>query len=77
MARAGRLDEARLKLEKLLSYSNNVGLYAEEIRPTGEALGNFSQTFTHLVLIMACYYLDKALNTQLGRAHPSAENLYD
>lgn len=62
LARAGRLDEARLKLEKLLSYSNHVGLYAEEISPTGEALGNFPQAFTHLALITACYHLDRALS---------------
>ncbi|GCE06031.1 glycoside hydrolase family 15 protein [Dictyobacter aurantiacus] len=77
LARAGRLDEARLRLEKLLSYSNHVGLYAEEISPAGVALGNYPQAFTHLALITACYHLDKALNIHLGRAHPSSQNLYD
>ncbi|QBD78058.1 glycoside hydrolase family 15 protein [Ktedonosporobacter rubrisoli] len=62
LARAGRLEEARLMLEKMLSYSNHVGLYAEEIGPTGEALGNFPQAFTHLSLITACYTIDQALN---------------
>lgn len=62
LARAGHLDKARLLLEKVLSYSNHVGLYAEEISPTGEALGNFPQAFTHLALITACIALDEALN---------------
>lgn len=62
LARAGRLDEARLMLEKMLTYSNHVGLYAEEIGLTGEALGNFPQAFTHLALITACLNIDEALN---------------
>jgi GH15 family glucan-1,4-alpha-glucosidase len=33
LARAGRLDEARLAFEKMLSYANHVGLHSEEIGP--------------------------------------------
>jgi pentatricopeptide repeat protein len=65
LARAGRLEEARLVLEKMLTYANHVGLYSEEVGPTGEALGNFPQAFTHLSLISACYNLDRALNGTL------------
>jgi GH15 family glucan-1,4-alpha-glucosidase len=61
LARSGRLDEARLIFEKMLTYANHVGLYAEEIGPTGEALGNFPQAFTHLGLISAAYDLDRRL----------------
>ena len=67
LARAGRLNEARLILEKMLTYSNHLGLYAEEISITGEALGNFPQAFTHLALISACYNMDRALNGTLLR----------
>ena len=33
LARAGRLDEARLAFEKMLTYANHLGLYSEEIGP--------------------------------------------
>ncbi|HEX4818259.1 MAG TPA: glycoside hydrolase family 15 protein [Nonomuraea sp.] len=61
LARAGRLDEARLAFEKMLTYANHLGLYAEQIGHTGEQLGNFPQAFTHLALISAAFNLDHAL----------------
>jgi GH15 family glucan-1,4-alpha-glucosidase len=61
LTRAGRIDEARLAFEKMLTYANHLGLYSEEIGPTGEQLGNFPQAFTHLALISAAFNLDRAL----------------
>ncbi|MGI8429619.1 MAG: glycoside hydrolase family 15 protein, partial [Solirubrobacteraceae bacterium] len=61
LTRAGRLDEARLAFEKMLTYAKHLGLYSEEIGPTGELLGNFPQAFTHIALISAAYNLDRAL----------------
>ncbi|EYT82425.1 glycosyl hydrolase family 15 [Streptomyces sp. Tu 6176] len=61
LTRAGRLDEARLAFEKMLTYANHLGLFAEEIGRTGEQQGNFPQAFTHLSLISAAYNLDRAL----------------
>jgi GH15 family glucan-1,4-alpha-glucosidase len=55
------LDEARLLFERMIGFANHLGLYAEEIGPNGEALGNFPQAFTHLALISAAYNLDRAL----------------
>ncbi|WP_354637958.1 glycoside hydrolase family 15 protein [Kitasatospora camelliae] len=61
LTRAGRLEDARLAFEKMLTYANHLGLYAEEIGRTGEQLGNFPQAFTHLALISAAVNLDRAL----------------
>jgi len=62
LAESGRLDEARYAFDKMLTYANHVGLFAEEIGPSGEQLGNFPQAFTHLALITAALALDKKLD---------------
>lgn len=67
LARAGRLRQARYTFEKMLTYANHVGLFAEEIGPSGEQLGNFPQAFTHLSLVMAARTLDEALDRERGR----------
>ena len=75
LARAGRTDPARLErahtmFEKMLGYSNHLGLFSEETSPRGEALGNFPQAFSHLGLISAAFNLDRTLDgrDQPGRA---------
>ena len=62
LARSGRLEQARLTFEKMLTYANHVGLFSEEIGPSGEQLGNFPQAFTHLSLINAAMNLDFQLD---------------
>jgi len=62
LARAGELEKAQLLFEKLLGYANHLGLYAEELGRDGRHLGNFPQAFTHLALISAATYLDRALS---------------
>jgi GH15 family glucan-1,4-alpha-glucosidase len=61
LTRAGRVAEGRYVFEKMLTHANHVGLFAEEIGQSGEALGNFPQAFTHLALISAATNLDRAL----------------
>ncbi|MEM9805563.1 MAG: glycoside hydrolase family 15 protein [Cyanobacteria bacterium P01_D01_bin.56] len=58
---SAQLDKARLIFEEMLSYSNHLGLYAEEIGVNGVALGNYPQAFTHLALISAAWNLNEAL----------------
>ncbi|MER6070256.1 glycoside hydrolase family 15 protein [Streptomyces sp. NPDC001817] len=62
LARAGRTDRARLVFEKMMGYANHLGLFSEEIDPTGRQLGNFPQAFTHLALIDSAITLNEALN---------------
>ena len=69
LTRAGRtdrklLEQARLIFERMLGYANDLGLYAEETGPSGEALGNFPQAFTHLALISAAFNLDRVLGAK-------------
>jgi GH15 family glucan-1,4-alpha-glucosidase len=66
LGRAGQLDQARYIFEKMLTYANHLGLYSEEIGPTGEQLGNFPQAFSHLSLIGAATVLDSALDAANG-----------
>jgi pentatricopeptide repeat protein len=66
LARSGQLEQAWYVFEKMLTYANHVGLYSEEISPTGEQLGNFPQAFSHLSLISAAVTLDQALKSGAG-----------
>ncbi|MET8950203.1 glycoside hydrolase family 15 protein [Streptomyces sp. NPDC004393] len=69
LARSGQLAKARYTFEKMQTYANHVGLFAEEIGPGGEQLGNFPQAFTHLSLIMAASSLDDALDEAADRSY--------
>lgn len=75
LTRAGRyqpalLERARLLFERMLGYSNHLGLFGEETGSRGEALGNYPQGFTHLALISAAYNLDRTLNLGWERHAP-------
>jgi GH15 family glucan-1,4-alpha-glucosidase len=59
LAKSGDLPRARFIFDKMLGYANHVGLYAEQLGPAGEHLGNFPQAFTHLGLISAAYAIDR------------------
>ncbi|GAB4368185.1 MAG: glycoside hydrolase family 15 protein [Deltaproteobacteria bacterium] len=62
LSRAGELEKARFTFEKMLGYANHLGLYAEELGPRGEHMGNYPQAFTHLGLISAATNLDRMLS---------------
>jgi GH15 family glucan-1,4-alpha-glucosidase len=61
LACRGDVVEAKKLFEHVLSFANDVGLFAEEIHPeTGDALGNFPQAFTHIGLINAALAIEQA-----------------
>jgi GH15 family glucan-1,4-alpha-glucosidase len=62
MSRSGNVHKARFLFEKMLGYANHLGLFAEELGPSGEHLGNFPQAFTHMALISAAFELNRRLN---------------
>lgn len=64
LARAGDLKQARFIFEKALGYANHLGLYAEQLGPCGEHLGNFPQALTHIALISSAWTLDQRLSEQ-------------
>ena len=60
LASIGRTDEARALFETLLSRRNHLGLLSEDLAfDTGEAWGNFPQTYSHVGLIMAAMRLSR------------------
>ena len=62
LARADQVEKAREMFEKLLAHGNHLGLFSEEIGRDGRQLGNFPQALTHLALISAATFLDRALS---------------
>ena len=62
LAQSGDLRQARFIFEKSLSYANHLGLYAEQLGPQGEHLGNFPQALSHIGLVNAAWDLDRKLD---------------
>jgi GH15 family glucan-1,4-alpha-glucosidase len=61
LACRGDIAEATRLFDHVLSFANDLGLFAEEIDPaTGAALGNFPQAFTHVGLINAAIAIEQA-----------------
>ncbi|KHN95301.1 glycosyl hydrolase [Metarhizium album ARSEF 1941] len=53
--------------ENMLSFSNHLSMFSEEIARSGEQLGNTPQAFSHLALISAAFNLDRAAEGWTGQ----------
>lgn len=74
LALQGRTDQARTLFERVLHYSNDVGLLSEEVEPiSGELLGNFPQGFTHLGLIRSALTIVQA-DAEVAKLPPKARH---
>jgi GH15 family glucan-1,4-alpha-glucosidase len=62
LTKSGDLKQARFIFEKALGYANHLGLYAEQLGPGGEHLGNFPQALSHIGLIRAALNLNQKLD---------------
>ncbi|KAM6538993.1 hypothetical protein FALCPG4_000834 [Fusarium falciforme] len=51
--------------ENMLSFSNHLCMFSEEIARSGEQLGNTPQAFSHLALISAAFNLDRVAEKRL------------
>jgi GH15 family glucan-1,4-alpha-glucosidase len=72
LALLGQKDEAAQMFERVVSYANDLGLFAEEIQAhTRDLLGNFPQGFTHLALIRSAVCL------QPGAVPPAAAHIQE
>ena len=52
--------------ENMLSFSNHLCMFSEEISRSGEQLGNTPQAFSHLALISAAFNLDRVAEKKGG-----------
>ena len=60
-ARQGRLEQAREVFEQAVAAASPLGLFSEQVDPSsGELLGNYPQTLTHLSHIAAAVALEEA-----------------
>lgn len=63
LAAVGRVPEAIEIFEKLIKYTNHVGLLAEDVdSSTGSQWGNFPQAYSHVGLMNAAYRISKKLD---------------
>lgn len=62
LACVGRTDDAIANLDKLLSFSNHLGIFSEDVGLDGSQWGNFPQTYSHVGLINAAFRIARKID---------------
>ena len=62
LACVGRVDDAIENLEKLLNYSNHLGIFSEDVSVDGSQWGNFPQTYSHVGLINSAFRIARKID---------------
>jgi glucoamylase len=62
LACVGRTDDAVNVLDKLLSFSNHLGIFSEDVSTDGSQWGNFPQSYSHVGLINASFRIARKMD---------------
>ncbi len=62
LASVGRIDDAVKNLDQLLSFSNHLGIFSEDVDVGGAQWGNFPQSYSHVGLINAAFRVAQKLD---------------
>jgi len=62
LACVGRIEDAVQNLNKLLTFSNHLGIFSEDVGTDGSQWGNFPQTYSHVGLINAAFRISRKMD---------------
>lgn len=62
LACVGRVEDAKRNLDQLLTFSNHLGIFSEDVGEDGSQWGNFPQTYSHVGLINAAFRIARKLD---------------
>lgn len=62
LACVGRIEDAIQNLEKLMFFSNHLGIFSEDACVDGSQWGNFPQTYSHVGLINAAFRIARKMD---------------
>lgn len=62
LACVGRTDDAIRNLDRLLEFSNHLGIFSEDVHVDGSQWGNFPQTYSHVGLINAAFRIARKVD---------------